>query len=198
MSDRGGAGPASAALWERVAASHPERPAVVSGDRVLTWGDLDDRANRLASVLWEAGLRPGDRVGIHMPSRPEYIEGLFAIWKASYVAFTIDHRHGSTELAAFLDGADPAAVLVAPQFREVLDEARHRLGRTGKPGSTGRNILVIEAGPGWEAALASVPSGPPRERPIPSDKPLFLDTEDSAPLLAELSDLSAGGTFVVQ
>jgi acyl-CoA synthetase (AMP-forming)/AMP-acid ligase II len=159
---------AYAAVWERIAAAHPERTAIIWGDRSLTWAEFDERANRLAGVLWEAGLRPAARVGIYMRNRPEYLEGVYAAWKASLVPFNINFRYVADELVYLLDNADAEAVLVDPDFRSTLDEAHgQRRGRR----------TVIEAGPAWESALRSVPPGPPPERPGPSgDDHLFLYT----------------------
>ncbi|MDQ1636131.1 MAG: hypothetical protein QOJ32_2940, partial [Frankiaceae bacterium] len=48
------------------AAADPDKPAVVldGTDRVLTYGDLEDRSVRLANALRGAGLAPGDTVGL--------------------------------------------------------------------------------------------------------------------------------------
>ena len=118
-----------AAIWERVAEAFPDRPAVIWGDRTVTWGELDDRANRLAQVLWVAGLRPGARVGLCMRNRPEYVEGFFAAWKASMVPFNINYRYVASELAYLLDNADAEAVLVSPEFRTAVDEHARALPR---------------------------------------------------------------------
>ena len=157
-----------AAIWERVAEAFPDRPAVIWGDRTVTWGELDDRANRLAQVLWVAGLRPGARVGLCMRNRPEYVEGFFAAWKASMVPFNINYRYVASELAYLLDNADAEAVLVSPEFRTAVDEARE---------SAPSVRVALETGAEWESALASVPPGPPPERPGPSgDDLMFLYT----------------------
>ncbi len=45
----------------------PQRPAVVGSDETLTYLELDRLANRFARAFLATGLRPGDRVGIHLP-----------------------------------------------------------------------------------------------------------------------------------
>lgn len=41
---------AYATIWESIADAIPDRPAVVQGDRRLSWADYDDRAARLAGA----------------------------------------------------------------------------------------------------------------------------------------------------
>jgi len=52
----------------------PNHPAVVDGDRVLTYAQLEDRSNRLAQVLSRNGLERGDRVAILARNCLEYLE----------------------------------------------------------------------------------------------------------------------------
>src|SRR5437764_12058062 len=54
-------------LFEYVADTVPEREAVVCGDRRMTYGELDERATRLAHALAaELGIQPGDHVGLQL------------------------------------------------------------------------------------------------------------------------------------
>ncbi|MGH9090514.1 MAG: AMP-binding protein [Acidimicrobiales bacterium] len=55
-----------------VAAADPDRPAVLDGDRTVTFGELDGRANALATRLAEAGVAPGDAVGALLGNRAEW------------------------------------------------------------------------------------------------------------------------------
>ena len=47
-----------------------EDPAIRLGDVELSYGSLDDRSARLATLLRERGLEPGDRVGVMLPNVP--------------------------------------------------------------------------------------------------------------------------------
>jgi len=51
-------------LFERQAAAHPDREALVFGDQRLSYGELDATANRLAHVLLEQGVSVGSLVGV--------------------------------------------------------------------------------------------------------------------------------------
>ena len=69
-------------LLDAAAARHPERPAVVDGARVRTYGELARDANRLAHLLIRVGLAPEDRVGIWLDKSVEAVVGIYAVWKA--------------------------------------------------------------------------------------------------------------------
>ena len=58
------------------AARHPGAPAVLDGDRTLSYGDLDAGANRVARALAEAGIGPGDRVGLYLEKSADPASGL--------------------------------------------------------------------------------------------------------------------------
>ena len=56
----------------------PERPAIVFDGKTITFQELVDRVNRLAAVLQNAGVGPGDRVATIQVNCNEHIEASFA------------------------------------------------------------------------------------------------------------------------
>ena len=66
------------ATLRKVAALHPERVALVSHQRELTWGELDAEVDSLSSLLIELGVKPGDVVGFMISKRPEVVTGFLA------------------------------------------------------------------------------------------------------------------------
>jgi 3-oxocholest-4-en-26-oate---CoA ligase len=61
-------------VWEAIARVQPERPAFVQGDRVLSWGEFDARADALAAHLIAAGLdRQAKDAAFHY-NGPEHLE----------------------------------------------------------------------------------------------------------------------------
>ncbi|OAR24245.1 cyclohexanecarboxylate-CoA ligase [Streptomyces sp. ERV7] len=74
MNDTAHALGASHTLWELVArraALTPGRPVLLQDDRVLTFGELRDRAERVAAGLYGMGVRPGTVVAWQLPTRIE-------------------------------------------------------------------------------------------------------------------------------
>jgi long-chain acyl-CoA synthetase len=77
----------------RIARSDPGRPAVFQGDRLLfDYGQLADRAARLAQALLSAGLVPGERVVLFMRNHPAYLELLYGAWWAGLAVVPVNAK----------------------------------------------------------------------------------------------------------
>ena len=72
--------PQSRTLYERVceqAARFPERPAVICGERNASYRDLAEAAGRIGAALRAAGFGRGDRIGVLIENRLEWLECCF-------------------------------------------------------------------------------------------------------------------------
>ena len=80
-------------LFEAEATRTPDRPAVRSHGRELTYGELNKQSNRLARHLKSLGVRRGDSVGLCLERGVDLIVGLLAILKAgaAYVPLNADN-----------------------------------------------------------------------------------------------------------
>ncbi len=92
----------------------PESIAVVDGDRRLTYGDLDARANGLARRLQALGVGPEARIAILAPRSIELVLGSLAVLKAGGAYVPIDPRFPQERLDFMLADSRAAAVLVHP------------------------------------------------------------------------------------
>ena len=79
-------------LFDELARVIPERPAIVCGERQLTWREFDERSNRLARRLIEGGLMPGDKVAFYLRNSPAYLE-LFGEAGDAMAVYSHDHDH---------------------------------------------------------------------------------------------------------
>ncbi len=115
---RTGSGPTFnlADLFELVADTIAEREAMVAGANRLTYGDLEERANRLAHHLLAAGVQAGDHVGLQLLNGSEYVEGMLAAFKIRAVPINVNYRYVDAELAHLFDDADLVAVVHHRQF----------------------------------------------------------------------------------
>jgi amino acid adenylation domain-containing protein len=85
-------------LLENSAARFPDRPAVVQGDRVVSYADLDRRANQVAQLLVSEGVEVGDRVGLLIDKSVEAVVGIYGILKAGATYVPLDFRAPSPRL----------------------------------------------------------------------------------------------------
>ena len=78
-------------LFETVAATVPDRLAIVSDSLSLTYAELDARSCALASGLAASGVGRGDTVGLYMGNRAEYLEGFIAACSQARGAILAGH-----------------------------------------------------------------------------------------------------------
>ena len=100
-------------VWDRVAAAVPDDPAIISPAGVRTYRDLEDRASRLAAALHRHGVRRGDRIGVYLYNRPEFLETVYAAFKLGAIPVNMNFRYRAQELADLLRICG-ASVLVHP------------------------------------------------------------------------------------
>ena len=101
------------------AALTPDRVAIDYLDRAITYGDLDERSDRLARTLLDAGLRRGDRLATLTANSPENVEAFFACAKAGFMLMPLNWRLSPAELDYQLEDAEPALLLVDPDHDEL-------------------------------------------------------------------------------
>ena len=106
------------------AAQHPDRPAIImsgSGE-VTTYRTLDERSNRLAHALREAGLHTGDHLAVMMENGSALLEVTWAAQRAGlyYTAVNSHLRHG--EVQHILDDCGAEAFFVSARLGDVAKE----------------------------------------------------------------------------
>lgn len=114
-------------LFGVVAAVVPEREAVVQGARRLTYGQLEERSERLADVLTAAGVGPGDPLGLQLYNSSEYLEGMLAAFKVRALPVNVNHRYKADELHRLFADAGLVALIHDASFGSIVDEVTSRL-----------------------------------------------------------------------
>jgi 3-oxocholest-4-en-26-oate---CoA ligase len=132
-------------LFESVADHVGERTAVVCGEQRRTYRELDLGANRIAHHLIDAGVQPGEHVGMYLQNSIEYIEALIGCLKVRAVPINVNFRYVEEELRYLLDDADVVALFHGRQFTPRLAAIRDQL-----PGL--RHLIVVEDGSAEDAS----------------------------------------------
>jgi long-chain acyl-CoA synthetase len=117
---------------EAVAAAQPDRVAVVSGGRRISYAQLVGGVRQLSDRLAAAGVCPRDRVAICAENSPEYVIATLAIWRVDAIAATVYASAGPNELDYVLANASPQLILVDPPRRAMIEEALAAGGHRAK------------------------------------------------------------------
>ncbi|MDH6198560.1 fatty-acyl-CoA synthase [Mycobacterium frederiksbergense] len=129
----------------RAAAVYGDRVAVISPGSAITYGQLYERASRLAGALTALGLTHGGRVAVLAPNSREVLEAHYGVPFAAGVLVPINIRLGAGEIGYILDHAQVEILIHAEGAAELADAA---IGASGRP------ITTIATGEQFESALA--------------------------------------------
>lgn len=144
-------------LFERQARRSPQAPALSDPQETLTYEELDDRAERLAGRLREAGVGPGRTVGVYLERCAGYVVACLAALKAGGAFLPLDPAYPGSLLAEVLSEAGPRVVLTDGRHAGRLPEEQPRLcledgGATGtrapaetsnSPGPTAGDLAFV-------------------------------------------------------
>ncbi|AGC47284.1 non-ribosomal peptide synthetase [Myxococcus stipitatus DSM 14675] len=114
--DTRGEGPRTSCLHELIearAARSPDACALVMGDWELTYGELDQRSDRLAVALQARGVGPETLVGICMERSPLLVVSLLAVLKAGGAFLALDPDEPPARLRRIVSDARPRLLLTS-------------------------------------------------------------------------------------
>jgi fatty-acyl-CoA synthase len=137
-------------------------PAVIAGDRVLTYSALADRAARVAEALRSRGIGRGDNVGLLINNRAEWVEAFFGVTiaGATVAAFSTWSTHDELD---WLIADSGISLLIAVDRFADNDYAAYAASR-----SAPETVLL--------SAFETLTAGPPAPRLDPGDGASAADT----------------------
>jgi long-chain acyl-CoA synthetase len=100
-------------------ARFPEKVAIIDlyggVERQITYAQLDERADRAAGLAQRLGVKPGERVGMIVGNRVEFLEIFFGVMRAGAIPVAINTRLARDTLKFILEDAECRAVFVEPE-----------------------------------------------------------------------------------
>lgn len=139
--------------FEQQAARTPDAVALRAVEGALTYADLDNRANQVASALHAAGVRAGAFVGLHLERSPDAVAALLGIHKAGGAVVPLPPAWPAERVAEILRFA---------RLDAVIDD-----GAT--PLAAAADTRVVRLGDAWRR-----PAAPPSSRAGSGDQPAFV------------------------
>lgn len=143
------------------AAKDPDHPAVVVGDDVLTYAELDVESSRVAHELASRDVGPGSVVGVIGHRRPSTVVAILGALKSGAAYVAIDPGYPDERIDQMVDDAGLDVILT------------DREGDTGSA-RTGRRVLALD-----RSALDTRPATPPDVAVGPDDLAYLIYTSGS-------------------
>ncbi len=140
-------------ILRRTASRVPDKPALVMGERSVTYDQFNRRVNRLAHGLLEMGLTKGDRVAVMTHNSIEYFEIYLALCKTGGVMVPVNNLLRARELGQLAAYIRPRFLVYESEFEDTVQsvfkagdgpEFVIRLG--GDPAGPGTDYEALVAG----------------------------------------------------
>lgn len=98
----------------------PGKVAVVTDDRIVTFGELRDRTNQVANAMLELGIQ-GDRVAVLSENLPEFVEMYYGVPAAGMALTFLNYRLHPKEWAWILANAGAKVIVTQAKFLSDLE-----------------------------------------------------------------------------
>jgi nonribosomal peptide synthetase CepB len=170
--------PSAVELFRRQVERAPEATAVVAGDRVWSYAELDAWSGRLARALRDQGVRRGDRVGVVLERSVEVLAAWLGVWKAAAAFVPVDPDYPADRVVFMLadsavtavvcrqetlvplgyrqvlvDAADDGEAILVPVGADDLAYVMYTSGSTGTPKGVAIShggVAALAGDPGWD------------------------------------------------
>src|SRR6202453_3075330 len=97
---------------------NPDRVALHCDDLQFTFAEFDAAAARVATLLEQAGVEPGDRVGVMLPNTPAFAIVFYGIVYRGAVAVPMNPLLKFREVSYYLSNSGAKALFAAPAFAD--------------------------------------------------------------------------------
>ena len=142
-----------------------DRPAIIHGDAVMSWKELERASNRFANAMLARGVQKDDRVALVLPNCNELFALAFGIWKVGATPTTIAGKTPAGEMRGLLEVIEPRLAVfgnpalaaevggVTLDFADLAPETPVALKVTShwkaipSGGSTGRPKIIVARQP---------------------------------------------------
>ena len=168
-----------AELLTETAGRHADRPALKLDDAVLNYAILNEGATRIAGLLKEKGLQPGERVGIMLPNVPYFAVAYYGILRAGGVVVPMNVLLKGREVAFYLKDSGAKVLFAWHDFGEAAEDGA---------AEAGTELILVKPGE-FEQLVMDAPRAPEDEPREGSDTAVILYTSGTTgtPKGAELT-----------
>ena len=98
-------------VFEKWAAKQPDETALIASDRTLTYGELNEEANRMAWNLIRRGVKRGNSIVLLLPRRSFYFAAMFAVLKTGAAFIPCDPEYPAERIRHIIDDSDASFII---------------------------------------------------------------------------------------
>jgi len=132
--------------------ARPEAPAIICGERSLSYAELDRQSSHLAAHLHSAGLRRHDTALVQLPNVAEFYVSFFALLKLGVVPVNALFSHQRQEMLAYARQIQPRLLIASRRhglfanenFLAELRDVAPTLATVVLDGEAGANVLSLQ------------------------------------------------------
>jgi len=121
-------------------ANYPDVPATIFAGSTLTYKQLGDQVDRMASALSDMGVQKGDRVSILLPNCPQLVVAYYGILKVGAIVVQTNPMYMERELEYLLNNSGAETIILLDTFYPRLQNVK---GQTAV-----KNVIVVNSAPG--------------------------------------------------
>ena len=122
---------------ERSAFFFPDRPAISEGGTEISYAQLNEKTNQVATGLLKMGVKPGDPIALCAPNSADWIAFYFGVIKTGAIAVTLSALLTGDELTLLINHSKPRFVFTMEERLSDLEKFK---------GSTGIKKLICRNG----------------------------------------------------
>lgn len=101
-----------------------DRPAVIEGNREISFQEFNQESNQVATALIGLGVQPGDHVALCAPNSYRWLAFYFGVLKAGAIAVTLSPALVKNELMEVIDDARPRVMFTTDEKLDALGDRR--------------------------------------------------------------------------
>src|SRR4051794_15550573 len=117
-----------AKLLTETAAEHGDRTALRLDDAAITYSDLDEASARVAALLRDKGIEPGDRVGVMLPNVPYFAVAYYGVLRAGGVVVPMNVLLKGREVNFYLSDPEAKALFAWHDFADAAEQGASEAG----------------------------------------------------------------------
>lgn len=115
-------------MLERSASQFPDKIALVYKGTRISYSELNTKTNKLARALVSLGIKSGeDKVGLLLPNCPEFVIGMFGIFKSGAALVPLNILLKGNELAYIINHSDAKVIITGPPYDQLISLIRPKL-----------------------------------------------------------------------